>query len=136
MAYCNNCGSEIIGNGAYCTTCGAPVAAAPAQPAYNAAEKAAADAKIEANFGKALAATICSAFPVASIVAIVLGNNALKEWVEAKAMADRGGFRLTGKHVPTRVLALVGKITGIVMTAFWGVYFLILAIVAIAAATL
>jgi len=70
MAYCNNCGSEIIGNGAYCTTCGAPVAAAPAQPAYNAAEKAAADAKIEANFGKALAATICSAFPVASIVSM------------------------------------------------------------------
>jgi len=156
MAFCSNCGNKIGDGMNFCPVCGAKVAAEaqepvrvqyaePAAPVYASApaepvrpvytetskpaehpEKAEADAKIEATFGKALAATICAAFPIASIVAIVLGKQALDAWVEASDAAKRGGFRLTGKSVAVRVLGLVGKIGGIVMTAFWAIYFIVL----------
>ncbi len=123
MAYCGNCGNELSNGAKFCPHCGtASDAYSEAEAAENREQKMFADGMIEETFGKALASAICASFPVASIVAIVLGNNALKKWKEATALSQQYRFKLTGKSIPTRVLGLVGKIAGIAMTVFWGAY--------------
>ena len=81
-------------------------------------------------FGKALASTIMSEFPIASIIAIFFGNNALKEIMELMDICRSMGVRLPGKLVAARILGIVGKISGIVYTciyaglaAFYSFYF-------------
>lgn len=88
--------------------------------------------RINAIFGKALAAAIMSEFPVASIIAIFFGNNALKEVNSLIDICRSMGIRLPGKLVAARILAIVGKISGIVCTciyaglaAFYSLYFVI-----------
>ncbi|MBQ8183998.1 MAG: hypothetical protein IJ025_08905 [Clostridia bacterium] len=71
-------------------------------------------------FGKALAAAIMSEFPVASIIAIFFGNNALKEIVALTEICRSMGIRLPGKLVAGRILGIVGKIAGIVYTCIYG----------------
>ena len=85
---------------------------------------------INAAFSKALAATIMAEFPIASIIAIFFGNNALKEVNSLIDICRSMGIRLPGKLVAARILALVGKIGGIVCTciyaglaAFYSLYF-------------
>ena len=129
MAYCGNCGKELVSGTKFCTNCGAAVNGYNAE---NIDQKRMADDLIQDTFGKALASAICASFPVASIVAIFLGNSALDNWKHATALAKQYGFTLTGKNIPVRVLGLVGKIAGIVMPAFWGIYFLILLAMVIA----
>ncbi len=73
-------------------------------------------------FGKALAATIMSQFPVASIIAIFFGNNALKEIVTLMEICKTLNIHLPGKLKAARVLALVGKFVGLGCTILWGVY--------------
>lgn len=131
MAYCVHCGKELAEGVRFCPECGGEQLTAAPDPEKEALQKKT-NADVENEFGRALAATICSAFPVASIVAIVLGVRALEAWKKATAAAAEHGFKLTGKNIAVRVLALVGKIAGIVMTAFWGIYFLILLAVVIA----
>ncbi len=76
--------------------------------------------RIDNVFGKALAATIMSEFPIASIIAIFFGNNALKEVNYLIEICKSMGVRLPGKLVAGRILALVGKISGIVCTCIYG----------------
>ena len=137
MAYCGNCGKELADGVKFCTNCGtAADTYTEAETAENREQKMIADNLIEETFGKALASAICAGFPVASIVAIVLGQRSLENWKKATALAEKHRFRLTGKNIPTRVLALVGKIAGIAMTAFWGVYLIFLIVFVALAATL
>lgn len=75
--------------------------------------------RINAIFGKALAAAIMSEFPVASIIAIFFGNNALKEIMELMDICRSMGVRLPGKLVAARILGIVGKISGIVCTCIY-----------------
>ena len=86
--------------------------------------------RIDGVFGKALASTIMSEFPIASIIAIFFGNNALKEIMELMDICRTMGIRLPGKLVAARILGIVGKISGIVCTciyaglaAFYSLYF-------------
>lgn len=128
MSFCTKCGQELASGHQFCPNCGAPAlgTGSPVHP-----DEAVANQLIEGTFGKAIAAVVCSSFPIASIVAIVLGNQTLQTWKQAKALADRGGFRLGGKSIPTRIMALVGKFTGIAITPVWAIYFvaIILAII-------
>ena len=124
MAYCTNCGKELGDNAKFCPECGAEQTAVMNPEVEELCKKT--NEEVEDNFGKALAATICASFPVASIVAIVLGNKALCGWKKATALAAEHGFKLTGKNIAVRVLGLIGKIGGIFMTVFWALYLLII----------
>ncbi|MBR4287241.1 MAG: hypothetical protein IKT55_06020 [Clostridia bacterium] len=75
--------------------------------------------RIDGVFGKALASTIMSEFPIASIIAIFFGNNALKEIMELMDICRTMGMRLPGKLVAARILGIVGKISGIVCTCIY-----------------
>ncbi len=78
-------------------------------------------------FGKGLAATIMAWFPVASIIAIITGSKALSAAKAAKELAENCGTSAGGKCVAAKILGKIGKIGGIVMTAFWGFYILLIA---------
>ena len=73
-------------------------------------------------FGKALASAILSGFPIGSIIAIVLGSKALNLVDHAKKLAEPYGIFGGGKYIAARILALVGKISGIIMTVIWPFY--------------
>lgn len=76
-------------------------------------------------FGKCLAACIMAWFPVASIIAIIMGSQGLKLVAGANAMAERLGISAGGKAIGAKITGMIGKIGGIVMTAFYGLYFFI-----------
>lgn len=79
--------------------------------------------EVSSAFGNGLAATIIAAFPIASIVAIVLGNRALKTVENVRAVClNQPELTLGRKNRAAKVLGLVGKILGIVMTVFWPIY--------------
>ena len=146
MAFCGNCGKELEGAVKFCPACGAPAAApAPAAeapqaepvytaPVYEAPQAAPAYNNCEADveqlvndaFSSGLAATICAGFPVASIIAIGKGSKALKKREEAQKLAETYGFKLPGKNIAAKILGMIGKIAGIVMTVFWPLYIIIL----------
>ena len=136
MAFCSNCGKELENGVKFCPACGTATApAAQAAPAAPAAEEVFAtvnptktelDAMVDEAFGKGLAATICAWFPVASIVAIAQGSKGLKKLAEAKNLAQQYGTSLSGKNIAARILGMVGKIGGIVMTVFYPLYIIIL----------
>ena len=75
-------------------------------------------------FDKALASAILSGFPIGSIIAIVMGSQALGLVDQAKQLAEPYGIFGGGKYIAARVLALVGKIGGIVMTVIYPIYFI------------
>lgn len=75
--------------------------------------------RIDNIFGKALASAIMSEFPIASIIAIFFGNNALKEVVALIDICRSMSIRLPGKLVAARILAIVGKVGGIVCTCIY-----------------
>ena len=87
------------------------------------------EAYVEAAFSKSLAATIMCGFPVASIIAIAFGSAGLNLVEQAKNLAAQRGVRPSGKSVAATVLGKIGKIAGIVMTAWWGFYVLFLILV-------
>lgn len=85
-------------------------------------------------FGKALAATIMAWFPITSIIAIFMGSKALKIVGAAYTLAEQNRVRVTGKCKAARVLGMIGKIGGIVMTVFWilyGIYLIIYFIISV-----
>ena len=85
----------------------------------------------ESAFGKGLAATIMCWFPIASIIAIFFGSTALNLAARARGLATQYGINVGGKNTAANVLGKIGKIAGIIMTVFWGLYiFFIAAIVA------
>ena len=77
-------------------------------------------------FGKGLAATIMAWFPVTSIIAIILGSGSVNLVEKAQELAARCGISAGGKCVAAKILGKIGKIGGIVMTIFWGVYIFLL----------
>lgn len=89
-------------------------------------EHPAVTASADAAFGKSLAAAIMCSFPITSIIAIILGSAGLSLVEETNRLAAQYGVSAGGKNVAAKVLGMIGKIAGIVMTVFWGLYFLIL----------
>lgn len=77
---------------------------------------------VDSAFGNSLAATILAWFPIGSIIAIVLGSKGLRLVQKAIEKAGRLGREPGGKNIAAKVLGLIGKISGIVMTVFWGIY--------------
>ena len=104
----------------------------PPQPTYAPTDPQV-DALVESAFGKGLAATIMCGFPIASIFAIVCGSSAVNMVEQARQMAAQRGVRPSGKNIAAQVLGKIGKIAGIAMTIFYGVYFLILFFIILAA---
>lgn len=98
----------------------------PVPPAYYAAPASdpAVDALVDSAFGKGLAATIMCGFPIASIIAIVMGSMGLGLVEQAKTLAAQRGVKPGGKNVAANVLGKIGKIAGIVMTCWWAFYFI------------
>ena len=84
------------------------------------------DECVDAAFSKCLASAIMCGFPVASIIAIFFGSAGLELVEKAKFMAAQRGARPGGKLTAASILGKIGKIAGIALTAFWGVYFTIL----------
>ena len=84
------------------------------------------DACVDSAFGKALASAIMCEFPIASIIAIVMGSTSLNLVEQAKFMAAQRGVKPSGKIVAATILGKIGKIAGIVMTVFWAIYFFII----------
>ena len=84
---------------------------------------------VDEAFSKSLAATIMCGFPVASIIAISFGSTGLTLVENAKKVAAERGVKPSGKNIAANVLGKIGKIAGIVMTAFWGFYLLLILII-------
>ncbi|MBQ3080905.1 MAG: hypothetical protein IJC49_00450 [Clostridia bacterium] len=80
-------------------------------------------------FSKGLAAAIMCSFPIASIVAIILGFSAKSTSAQASALAAQYNCEFPGKGVAGKILGLIGGIAGIVMTVVW--FFYIILIVAV-----
>lgn len=81
---------------------------------------------VNSAFGKGLAAVIMAGFPIVSILAIIFGSMALKLVNKANNIAAYYRVSAGGKNIAAKVLAKIGKIVGIVMTCFYGLYFLLL----------
>lgn len=93
----------------------------PVQP-----NAASVQAYVDAAFGKALASAIMCEFPIASIIAIIFGCKALSMMETAKAVAASMGIKPSGKLIAVNILGKIGKIAGIIMTIFWGIYLIFL----------
>lgn len=86
---------------------------------------------VDSAFGKGLAATIMAWFPITSIVAIFLAAASKRASKEAVRLATALGIEVGGKNIAANVLNTIGLISGIIMTCFWGLYFLLIAIMII-----
>ena len=84
------------------------------------------DACAGSAFGKSLAAAIMAWFPICSIIAIILGSGGLKMVKRANELAAHYGVSAGGKTVAAKVLGMVGKIAGIVMTVIYSIYFVVI----------
>ena len=78
--------------------------------------------RIDNVFGKALAATIMAEFPIASIIALIFGKNALIEILSLIEECTARGIRYPGKLRAAKILATIGKFAGLGFTIFWGAY--------------
>lgn len=78
--------------------------------------------RIDNIFGKALAATIMAEFPIASIIALIFGKNALIEILSLIEECTARGIRYPGKLRAAKILATIGKFAGLGFTIFWGAY--------------
>ena len=133
MAFCSKCGKELENEARFCPACGAAVVSAQepfeapfaAEPVCH-PTKADLDAMVDESFSSGLTATICAWFPVASIIAIAKGSKGLKKLAEAKGLAQQYGINISGKNIAARILGMIGKIGGIVMTVFYPLYIIIL----------
>ena len=102
-----------------------PVYTQPVQPVGPTVEEVVHDLANKA-FGKALASVIMCAFPIASIIAIVMGSKALNLVNQARDIATPYGIFGGAKYMVSRAMAMVGKFSGIAMTVFWALYILII----------
>ena len=96
------------------------------QPVYQPAPDPELDALTGSAFGKGLAAAIMAWFPIASIIAIIFGSKALALVSQTRALAQMRQRQASKKLIPAKVLGMVGKIGGIVMTVFWVFYFILI----------
>lgn len=72
-----------------------------------------------------IAAALCE-IPFAGIASIILGRIGLNQLKQGLAMAQANGEVVSGKRIPAKILGMIGFIGGIVMTAVWGLYFIII----------
>lgn len=79
-------------------------------------------------FSQALAATIMSVFPIASIIALIKGKAILPEIVDYIASCTALGITIPGKLKTAKILATVGKFAGLGFTIYYGISFAFLAI--------
>lgn len=77
-------------------------------------------------FAKGLAAAIMCSFPIASIVAIILGFGAKSTATQASNLAAQYNCEYPGKGVAAKILGLIGGIAGIVMTVIWFFYIIVI----------
>lgn len=102
-----------------------------AQPTYTApAPQAVSEIESCANsaFGKALASVIIASLPIGSLIAIFLSSGALRLVKRANELAAYCGVSAGGKAVAAKIMGIIGKISSIVMTVFYVLYFFLLAI--------
>ena len=86
-------------------------------------------------FGKCLAAVILAWWPVASVIAIILGSIGLKAAKKATALAEANNISAGGKNIAAKITGKIGLIGGIVMTVFWLFYIVIIVAIIGAAAS-
>ena len=86
----------------------------------------------DSSFGNTLASVIMAWWPVTSIIAIILGSIGLKSVNRAEELEANYGVSAGGKKVAAKIMGKIGPIGGIVMTAFWFIYFLIIFIAILA----
>lgn len=84
------------------------------------------DACAGSAFGKSLAAAIMAWFPICSIIAIILGSGGLKMVKRANELAAHYGVSAGGKNIAAKILGMIGKIAGIVMTVIYSIYFVVI----------
>ena len=77
--------------------------------------------KIEELFSQALAATIMSVFPVASIIALIKGKAILPDIIALIEKYDSLGIACPGKLKTAKILAMVGKFAGLGFTIYYAV---------------
>lgn len=80
---------------------------------------------VNSAFVKGLVAAILSSLPIGSIVAIFLGSASTKLVAKLRDHAAANGIKPSGKNIAAKILGLVGKIEGIVMTVYWAIFFVI-----------
>ena len=77
-------------------------------------------------FGKSLAAAIMAWFPVCSIIAIIFGSIGIKMARRSDELAAHYGVGTSGKAIAAKILGKIGNIGGIVMTAIYSIYFIVI----------
>lgn len=77
--------------------------------------------KTEYFFSQALAATIMSVFPVASIIALIKGKAILPDIIALIEKYDSLGIACPGKLKTAKILAMVGKFAGLGFTIYYAV---------------
>ncbi len=77
--------------------------------------------KTEGFFGQALASTIMSVFPVASIIALIKGKAILPEIIALITSCTSLGISVPGKLKTAKILATIGKFAGLGFTIYYGV---------------
>ncbi len=77
---------------------------------------------VEGTFGKALASVIMAQFPIASIIAIFTGRKASKMVAQIDELAAETGIAPGGKRTASKIMSLVGFISGIYYTAFYAMF--------------
>ena len=81
---------------------------------------------VNSAFGKALASVIMAWFPITCIISIFLSSGALKLVAQANQLAANYGIGAPGKNIAAKVLGTIGKISSIIMTVIYGLYFLLI----------
>ena len=94
---------------------------APNQDAINKIQSNASSA-----LGKAIASVIMSVFPILSLFAVFLGEDGVNYAEEAIRLARKSNIRVGGKAVVAKILGMIGKYEGILMSFVWFIYIVIL----------
>lgn len=81
---------------------------------------------VNSAFVKGLVATILASLPIGSIIAIFLGSASTKLVAKLRDHAAANGIKPSGKNIAAKILGMVGKIEGIVMTVVWAYYFILI----------
>lgn len=89
---------------------------------------------VDSAFGKGLASVIICGLPISSIVAIFLAVSSKKSSKEAINLGIAYNIEVSGKNIAAKVLNTIGLISGIVATAIWGLYLLLIFLIAIMSA--
>ena len=85
------------------------------------------DEKCDRGFFKGLTALILCCFPICSVIAICFGVSGQRIMSAANNLADAYGLSLPPKYFIGKSFSIVGKIVGIVMTAFWTIWMIVMA---------